>query len=1001
MSIKVNFAVNDGLQLNGNTLSVGNTTTNVMSNSTTIFVGNSTVNLSINSTSFSGTSNNTLYLGGTAAAGYQTTAGLSGNVATLTSNNALYLGGTAAAGYQTTAGLAGNVATLTANNALYLGGVVSTAYVNTSGAYTISGIHTHNANIIFGTSTTLQANGTAGTPGQFLTSNGTQVYWSSPSPGVNSSAQYTFSNTITFTGTINAVAGIYANNSFGAPGQYLLSNGTSSYWSTPPSLGGTTNIQNLTQNLNNTAPVAVDTVSGSVATTVEYLVSARDHVNSNFKSSRIIITTDGTSSFMNEYGIVQNVDGIQVCDFTASYTGGNIVLTANAASANVDIALQRVNLGVGTANGNIAGTFTAVNTANQYTFSNTILFSSQVNVVAVSANGGIGGAGAILTSNGTGTYWGTVAGVNTTAQYTYSNIMVFNANLVLNNTGSVAAPTGGQSGAGFFFNDTTNTFYTSNTIYVGNSTVSSFINGTSFSGTSNNALYLGGTLASGYQTTAGLSGNVATLTSNNALYLGGTAAAGYQTTAGLSGNVATLTSNNALYLGGTLASGYQLNSTLNANIASYLPTYAGIVNASSFTVGTFVSVNATNISIGNSTVNTTANSTHFFSGNSTVYGFTNSTAEAFVNGTGNNISTPTSWVLSNSTATYTTANLSGIYTAGTINAASFSIGATVTVNSTIANVTALNVVGAATIGGNLTVTGNLTLSGTTTFVNSTVITTNDLNFILANNATTNTLANNAGLVIGSSANLIYNASVPAWQSNVGFIPSVNNLSLGTTTALWNINANQISGTLTTVSQPNITANNSNYLGGTAAAGYQTTAGLAGNVATLTANNTLYLGGTSAASFVVGNSNIYANTIIIGNSTINSTANSTTAFTQSWTVNVTSNSTTTIDSWDTTKFLSAQYFISVYDRGANNFLSENINLLSTGVLGTVYMNEYGIMTSTANGSPFILFDSLNNSFGAGGMVLQGTYLSTYSNTIIYFITRTLTPIPAALAGYGAL
>ena len=94
-----------------------------------------------------------------------------------------------------------------------------------------------------------------------------------------------------------------------------------------------------------------------------------------------------------------------------------------------------------------------------------------------------------------------------------------------------------------------------------------------------------------------------------------------------------------------------------------------------------------------------------------------------------------------------------------------------------------------TVNGDLTVTGNVTLSGTTTYVNSTVITTNDLNIILANNATTNTLANNAGLIIGTSANLIYNSTVTSWQSNVSFIPSTNNLNLGSTTQLWNVYGN--------------------------------------------------------------------------------------------------------------------------------------------------------------------------------------------------------------------
>ena len=45
------------------------------------------------------------------------------------------------------------------------------------------------------------------------------------------------------------------------------------------------------------------------------------------------------------------------------------------------------------------------------------------------------------------------------------------------------------------------------------------------------------------------------------------------------------TSNNSLYLGGTLASGYQTTAGLSANIAAYLPTYAGVINSSSINVG--------------------------------------------------------------------------------------------------------------------------------------------------------------------------------------------------------------------------------------------------------------------------------------------------------------------------------------------------------------------------------------------------------------------------------
>jgi len=69
---------------------------------TSIFVGNGSVSATINSTTFSGTvatANSAAYLGATAAAGYQTTAGLSSNVAALTANSSAYLGATAAAAF--------------------------------------------------------------------------------------------------------------------------------------------------------------------------------------------------------------------------------------------------------------------------------------------------------------------------------------------------------------------------------------------------------------------------------------------------------------------------------------------------------------------------------------------------------------------------------------------------------------------------------------------------------------------------------------------------------------------------------------------------------------------------------------------------------------------------------------------------------------------------------------------------------------------------------------
>ena len=83
--------------------------------------------------------------------------------------------------------------------------------------------------------------------------------------------------------------------------------------------------------------------------------------------------------------------------------------------------------------------------------------------------------------------------------------------------------------------------------------------------------------------------------------------------------------NNAFNLGGSAASDYVLVANLNANIASYLPTYAGIVNATSHTTGASgtgcgrLIANTTTVFIGNNTVNASVNTSGFYINGSAVY----------------------------------------------------------------------------------------------------------------------------------------------------------------------------------------------------------------------------------------------------------------------------------------------------------------------------------------------------------------------------------------------
>lgn len=136
MATKSDFIVKSGIRVAANATITGNVSANVFSGNgagltsvnAALLNSKTESNLNVNSAL---TSNNSSYLN------TKTEANLNVNNA-LTSNNASYLGGTIASGYQTTAGLSANVATLTANSANYVkanNGITSNAF----GVFVIQG----------------------------------------------------------------------------------------------------------------------------------------------------------------------------------------------------------------------------------------------------------------------------------------------------------------------------------------------------------------------------------------------------------------------------------------------------------------------------------------------------------------------------------------------------------------------------------------------------------------------------------------------------------------------------------------------------------------------------------------------------------------------------------------------------------------------------------------------------------------------------------------------
>jgi trimeric autotransporter adhesin len=189
-----------------------------------------------------------------------------------TANNALYLGGTAAASYQTTAGLSANVATLSANNASYLGGVAAASYVNTSGAYTRTGVTTFSANVIISTTAGISANGSFGTANQVLTSNGSTVYWSTVSGGGGgtpggSNTQVQFNNS----GSFGASAGLTFNTTSNT---LLVSNSIGIGISSPAAaVHANGNIYATGDVVTNYSDIRLKDVSGTISNAVDKVSS--------------------------------------------------------------------------------------------------------------------------------------------------------------------------------------------------------------------------------------------------------------------------------------------------------------------------------------------------------------------------------------------------------------------------------------------------------------------------------------------------------------------------------------------------------------------------------------------------------------------------------------------------------------------------------------------------------------------------------------------------------
>jgi hypothetical protein len=515
---------------------------------------------------------------------------------TISSNNSSFLGGLVSTGYQTTAGLSANVATLTSNNSTY-------AFSKTEGNLNVNNSSTsNNASYLLGR--TWVAPGAIGSTtantGVFTTANATSIY-----VGANVNINVTsISVGSTVISSNDIISGIFQSlpsaNSTLTTGrtvlntaQYRNSGGTVTgaiVFAAQSTLSTIMHQHHIRGQLYNDN--IVDFIVQGYRTSGAWVGLKKINLGSEDVQVRFGLTPTGQAAIiLGDVDTVWAWPHLTIVESLFSHSNVTSDYGENwSASLLTDLSLfteVTSDLTNSALTGNLDSTsltglvpYTSipaniVNTTNAFTISGVYTYTSNVVIRGIIANGSIGTSGQVLTSNGTSTYWST----STTG--TVTNIATANglSGGPITSTGTI----GLVANVGLTVNSTG--------LFVN----SAYINTIS----SNNSSFLGGLVSTGYQTTAGLSSNVATLTSNNSTF------AFSKTEINLNVNNA-LTSNNSTYLGGLISTGYQTTAGLSSNVATLTAN-----NANNLLGRTWVAPGA----IGSTTANTGAFTTISASGN--------------------------------------------------------------------------------------------------------------------------------------------------------------------------------------------------------------------------------------------------------------------------------------------------------------------------------------------------------------------------------------------------
>ena len=389
---------------NDGSIRLGASVSNVVINTSSFSIGNDTVNAAITSNStvvsFSGTSNNAIYLGGTTLSTLQ--GQITGNAATAFSNAIANAASNAASIYQTMAGLSANVATLTANAAGYLGnssGTISniSSWIsgNSATAYSNAVAVASNAsNITSGTVDPARLG--SGTPDNTTILYGNGVWASAGALGVNTSAQFNWTNThsfsanVTFVGNAtsivtvgNSTVNVAVNSTSISIGNSTVNASITSN-STVTAFSGTSN--NALYLGGSTLATLQGQITGNAATAytnaTSYASNASNISTGTLSAARLPSTVVNTSAAFTISGVhTHNANLVLVGNTTSVITLGSSAanVTVNSTSATVStnatvystitpttITTATGSLGVGTAASGNQGEIRASNNITAY-----------------------------------------------------------------------------------------------------------------------------------------------------------------------------------------------------------------------------------------------------------------------------------------------------------------------------------------------------------------------------------------------------------------------------------------------------------------------------------------------------------------------------------------------------------------------------------------------------------------------------------------------------------